>query len=191
MAILDVLTYPNPLLRKKATSVDTFDSSLEEFAKNMLETMYKMKGIGLAATQVGDLRRLIVIDTTPLSQPQTDEEGKRYEETPQTEREKKIEQPLVLVNPELLEKTGDTTYKEGCLSVPGYYEDVKRFNLIKIRYCDIHGSAKELETDGLLSICIQHEIDHLDGKLFIDRLSMIKANRVKNKIKKYGYEGSP
>ena len=146
----------------------------------MLDTMYNQRGIGLAAPQVGRLERVIVIDTRPRDE-------SRYEDEDQTELEKNISQPLILINPEVIEKDGETTYPEGCLSVPSYFEEVKRAEHIKVRMLNLEGETVEFEADGLLAICIQHEIDHLDGKLFIDRLSPIKANRIKSKIKKYGY----
>lgn len=111
----------------------------------------------------------------------------RYDLSSMTELEKQIEQPLVLFNPEIVNKKGKTTFDEGCLSVPTFFETVERFDYVEVKALDINGKEIFLKTDGLLSICIQHEIDHLDGKLFIDRLSTIKGNRIKNKIKKSGY----
>lgn len=180
MSILEVLKFPDPRLRQKGAPVSDVTPELAQFAQDMLETMYSFKGIGLAAIQVNRQIRLLVADTRPR------EEG-RYKVEDMTELEQKVTQPLVLFNPEIIEKNGKTTYDEGCLSVPTYFETVERFDWIRVRALDIHGKAFEFETDGLLAICIQHEIDHLDGKLFIDRLSPIKANRLKAKIKKFGY----
>lgn len=180
MAILEVLTFPNPVLRRKSKAVEKVTDEYKKFVDDMLETMYSQRGIGLAAPQVGRLERIIVIDTRPRDE-------SRYEDEDQTELEKNIPQPLILINPEIVEKDGETTYPEGCLSIPSYFEEVKRAEHIKVRMLNLDGETVEFEADGLLSICIQHEIDHLDGKLFIDRLSPIKANRIKSKIKKLGY----
>jgi peptide deformylase len=146
----------------------------------MLETMYSFKGIGLAAIQVDKQIRLLVTDTRPR------EEG-RYKLEDMTELERAVPQPLVIFNPEIISKKGKTTYDEGCLSVPTYYETVERADIIEVKGLDIDGKPLHFTTDGLLAICIQHEIDHLDGKLFIDRLSPIKSARIKSKIKKFGY----
>ncbi|MCB0415925.1 MAG: peptide deformylase [Bdellovibrionales bacterium] len=184
MGLLEVLKFPDPRLRKKSQPVKEVTQELQAFADDMLETMYEFRGIGLAAPQVNRLDRLIVLDTRPRD---ADSENARYESSPFTELEEKVEQPLILINPEIIEKEGSTTYDEGCLSVPTFFETVKRYEWIKLKALNREGKAIELETDGLLSICIQHEIDHLDGKLFIDRLSTIKSNRIKNKIKSQGY----
>lgn len=180
MAILEVLKFPDPRLRKKGVAVKSVTPELKKFAEDMLETMYSFKGIGLAAIQVDKQIRLLVTDTRPR------EEG-RYKPEEMTEMEQQIPQPLVLFNPEIVSKKGKTTYDEGCLSVPTYYETVERFDVIEVKALDINGKEIHFTTDGLLAICIQHEIDHLDGKLFIDRLSPIKSARIKSKIKKFGY----
>lgn len=180
MAILEVLKFPDPRLRKKGVKVKEITPELKQFAADLLETMYSFKGIGLAAAQVDRQVRMIALDTRPR------EEG-RYKVEDMTELEQKIEQPMVLVNPEIVEKNGKTTYDEGCLSVPTYFETVTRYDVIKVEALDINGNKVSFTTDGLLAICIQHEIDHLDGKLFIDRLSPIKSARIKSKIKKFGY----
>jgi peptide deformylase len=180
MAILEVLKFPDPRLRKKCKPVDKVTPELTAYAKDMLETMYSFKGIGLAAAQVDRQIRLLVVDTRPRA------EG-RYKIEDMSELEKNITQPMALFNPEILSKKGKTTYDEGCLSVPTYYETVERFETIEVKAFDIDGNPVQFTTDGLLSICIQHEIDHLDGKLFIDRLSPIKSARIKAKIKKFGY----
>ncbi len=180
MSILEVLKFPDPRLRKKCAAVKSVTADLKKFAEDMLETMYSFKGIGLAAAQVDKQVRLLVADTRPR-------ENGRYKLEEMTEMEKAVAQPLVMFNPVIVRKEGKTTYDEGCLSVPTYYETVERFNLIEVKALDIDGKPMHFTTDGLLAICIQHEIDHLDGKLFIDRLSPIKSMRIKSKIKKFGY----
>lgn len=181
MAILDILKFPDPKLRRKCQPVEAVTAELQQFAKDMLETMYSHKGIGLAAAQVDRTIRLLVVDTRPR-----DEQG-RYTLEEMSELEQQLEQPLVLFNPVVVKKEGKTTYDEGCLSVPSYFETVERFNWVEVEALNDKGEKISFQTDGLLAICIQHEIDHLDGKLFIDRLSPIKASRIKSKIKKFGY----
>lgn len=185
MALLEILKYPDPKLRRKCKPVTKVTAELQQFAKDMLETMYDSNGIGLAAAQVDNLNRLIVIDTRKPE----DEDAKetRYELGGETELERTIEQPLILFNPVVVKKQGKTTFNEGCLSVPSYYEVVERALYVEVEALNIDGKKILIKTDGLLAICIQHEIDHLDGKLFIDRLSPIKSARVKSKIKKFGY----
>ena len=180
MAILEILKYPDPRLRKKGEVVAEVTPELQQLAKDMLETMYSFKGIGLAAIQVDRQVRLLVTDTRP-------KEGGRYKPEEMTELEQAVPQPLIIFNPEVINKQGKTTYDEGCLSVPTYFETVERADVIRFKGLDINGKPMEFEVDGLLAICIQHEIDHLDGKLFIDRLSPIKSQRIKGKIKKFGY----
>lgn len=180
MAILEVLKFPDSRLRQKGKPVAKVTAELKTLAENMLETMYSFKGIGLAAAQVGEPVRLLVTDTRPR-------ENGRYKLEDLTELEQAVEQPLVMFNPEIVKKEGKTTYDEGCLSVPTYYETVQRYNYIEVKALNLEGKPILIKTDGLLAICIQHEIDHLDGKLFIDRLSPIKSARIKNKIKKHGY----
>jgi peptide deformylase len=180
MAILEVLKFPDPRLRKKGVAVKSVTPELKTLAQDMLETMYSFNGIGLAAAQVAKQVRLIVLDTRPR-------ENGRYKIEDLTELEKAVAQPLVIFNPVITKKEGKTTYDEGCLSVPTYFETVERFNLIEVTGLDIDGKPLKFSTDGLLAICIQHEIDHIDGKLFIDRLSPVKSMRIKNKIKKFGY----
>jgi len=181
MALLEVLKFPDPRLRKMSKPVDNVTEELVQFSKDMLETMYDFKGIGLAAPQVARLDRLIVIDTRRKG------DDDRYNLDDMTELEKSVEQPLVVFNPVITFKEGKTTYDEGCLSIPSYYETVERFQLIELEGLNQKGEKIKFKTDGLLSICIQHEIDHLDGKLFIDRLSIIKSGRIKKQIKKHGY----
>ena len=181
MAKLEVLTYPNPLLKKHAEPVKGVTPELRQLAADMLETMYAAPGVGLAANQVGVLQRMIVIDTRPR-----DEDGRPTDEG-MTELEKAVTYPLVLINPEVVAKEGTTTYDEGCLSVPGYVETVVRSNVIEVKAMNLDGQSFRFKADGLLGICVQHEIDHLDGRLFIDRLSAIRRNLIKSRIKKHGY----
>lgn len=161
MAILNILHFPDPLLRNQAKPVGKVDDSLRELIDDMLETMYQAPGIGLAATQVNDLRRVVVIDIS-------DEH----------------DQPLCLINPEILQKEGEEEMDEGCLSVPGIYEKVTRAEHIWVRALNREGESIEMEADGLLAVCIQHEIDHLDGKLFVDYLSSLKRQRIRKKLEK-------
>ncbi|MFP5519857.1 MAG: peptide deformylase [Bdellovibrionia bacterium] len=182
MAIMKILKFPDPLLREVSQRVETFGPELETLANDMIETMYDANGIGLAAPQVGVLKRFLVIDTRPK-----DEKGRRYKYDEMTELEKQVPQPLVLINPEIVKGEGKTTFDEGCLSVPGYYETVERFDYVEIKAFDVHGKEFIVKSDGLLAICMQHEMDHLEGTLFIDHLSFVKSNKIKNQIKKYGY----
>lgn len=184
MALLEILKFPDPRLRKKCAPVDKVTPELQQFAKDMLETMYANRGIGLAAAQVNRQVRLVVIDTR---KPSDDEAELRYELGGESELEKAVQQPLILFNPVIKKKEGKTTYDEGCLSIPTYYETVERARYVEVEALNENGEKIVIKTDGLLAICIQHEIDHLDGKLFVDRLSPIKSARVKAKIKKYGY----
>lgn len=161
MAILDILHFPDPRLRIKAKPVEAVDAELRQLIDDMFETMYEAPGIGLAATQVNVHKRVIVIDVS-------DDKS----------------EPLVLINPEILDKRGVEEMQEGCLSVPGYYDNVQRADWVRVRALDRDGQPFELETDGLLAVCIQHEIDHLDGKLFVDYLSELKRKRVRKKLEK-------
>jgi len=179
--ILKVLTFPDPILRKRAQKVTEVTAKLRRLAENMLETMYASRGIGLAAPQVGESIRLLVLDTRPK-----DENGQVILEE-MTELERAIVQPLVIFNPQIIKSEGKTSFEEGCLSVPTYFETVTRSLLVEAKALNIEGKEIHLVTDGLLAVCLQHEIDHLDGKLFIDRLSLVKSNRIKSKIKKFGY----
>jgi peptide deformylase len=161
MAKLTILEFPDPRLRKKAVPVDVVDDALRALIDDMFETMYAAPGIGLAATQVDVHRRLLVAD---VSSDKSD--------------------PHVFINPVVVEKDGVTVTEEGCLSVPGYYEEVKRAEHIRVRYLDRDGSECEGEFEGLLAVCVQHEIDHLDGKLFVDYLSEAKRTRIRKKLEK-------
>lgn len=162
MSLLTILEFPDPRLRKQAQDVTNFDDALKAVIDDMFETMYEAPGIGLAATQVNIHKRLLVIDIS---------EDKN--------------QPLVFINPEIsLLDPQLTEHEEGCLSVPGYYENVKRPSKVLINALDKEGQPFELEAEGLLAVCIQHEIDHLNGKLFVDYLSNLKRLRIKHKLEK-------
>lgn len=161
MAILDILEFPDPRLRTVAQPVAAVDDALRQLIDDMFETMYAAPGIGLAATQVNFHQRLLVLD---ISEDRT--------------------QPLVFINPEFEPISGEQEYNEGCLSVPGYYDTVQRHDRIRVRALDRRGEPFEMEADGLLSVCIQHEIDHLDGKLFVDYLSRLKRDRVRSRLEK-------
>lgn len=186
MAKLEILTYPNPLLREVSKPVEKFTpevtAKLKKLAEDMLDTMYDANGIGLAAPQVGELIRMLVIDCRPK-----DDAGRRYEYDEMTELEQKITQPLVLINPEIVKGEGKTTFDEGCLSVPSFFETVERFEKVEVKAFDVNGNEIRFTTDGLLAIVVQHEMDHLEGTLFIDHISFTKSNKIKNQIKKSGY----
>ncbi|MES2962784.1 MAG: peptide deformylase [Bdellovibrionota bacterium] len=179
--VLEVLKYPDPRLRKKGLSVKAVTPEMQTLARNMLETMAAENGIGLAAPQVGESYRLLVIDTRP-----TDEDGNVTTEG-LTELEKQVAQPIVIFNPEVKVAKDKTTFEEGCLSVPGFFETVERALYVEVEGLDIDGKPVTIKTDGLLAICLQHEMDHLEGKLFIDRLSFVKSNKIKSRIQKHGY----
>ena len=161
MALLNILKYPDPRLHKVAEPVICFNEELSSLIKNMAETMYESKGIGLAATQVDIHKRIIVIDIS--------------------EEKNSL---ITLVNPILKNYSGHQEYDEGCLSVPGFFETVKRYDIVSIDFQDEHGQVKSLTADGLLSVCIQHEMDHLVGKVFVEKLSQLKQQRIKKKISK-------
>ncbi len=182
MSVLKILTFPDARLREVSKVVEKFDNELKTLSENMIETMYDAKGIGLAAPQVGELKRMVVIDTRPR-----DEKGRRYQYDEMTELEKAVTQPLILINPKITKGDGKTTFDEGCLSVPTYFETVERFNEIEVTTQTLEGKQISFKVDGLLAICIQHELDHLEGTLFIDHLSFIKSQRIKTQIKKHGY----
>jgi peptide deformylase len=167
MAVLTVYTFPHPILRQKAQPVTTFDAELKELADNMLATMYSEGGIGLAAVQVGALRQLVVTDLLNGSE----EEG-------QPPRR----QPRFWVNPRILKASGETVTEEGCLSVGDYRADVKRASHIRIAYQTLAGESREEALEDLAAVCLQHELDHLDGKLFIDRLPPVKREIVKKRL---------
>lgn len=166
MAILKVLQFPDPRLRTRAAPVPVVDEAVRAIVRDMFETMYAAPGIGLAATQVNIHRRIIVIDVSADH-----------------------DQPLCLINPELLETEGEEAMEEGCLSVPGFYETVRRAERVRVRAQNERGEHFELAADGLLAVCIQHEMDHLDGKLFVDYLSPLKRNRIRHKLEKQSRSG--
>ena len=161
MAKLKILEFPDPRLRKKAQPVAAVDDALRRLIDDMLETMYDAPGIGLAATQVDVHRRLLVADVSAEK-----------------------DEPWVLINPAILQKDGLEISEEGCLSVPGYFEEVERAEHVRVRYQDREGEEIEGDFDGLLAICVQHEIDHLDGKLFVDYLSEAKRQRIRKRLEK-------
>ena len=163
MALLPILEYPNPRLRIKAQPMTTadFTPELQQFIDAMFETMYAAPGIGLAATQVDFHKRMLVIDVS-----------------------KDREEPLVFINPEILVKEGVGTLEEGCLSVPGIFDDVERAAKVRVRALDRHGNAFERDCDDILAVCVQHEMDHLEGKLFVDYLSDLKRERIRKKLDK-------
>ena len=172
---LEIVTYPDPVLTKVAEEVkaEEFNEELAELCKNMLYTMYNAPGIGLAAPQIGLSKRIFVIDVD-YDQEETEEGSGEYVLSNFN--------PRVFINPKFKLKEGDITYQEGCLSLPGVYEDVKRFEHVVIEYQNTSGEVQEMEANELLSICIQHENDHLDGIVFIDRLSSLKKNFFKKKL---------
>jgi peptide deformylase len=161
MARLQILEFPDPRLRTRAQPVTTFDAQLRAFIGDMFETMYAAPGIGLAATQVNFHHRLIVIDVS---------EQKNA--------------PFVFINPEIIALDGTATTEEGCLSVPGIFDEVKRAASVRVRAQDGRGATFERELDGLLAVCLQHEMDHLEGKLFVDYLSDLKRDRIRKKLEK-------
>ena len=161
MALLNILHFPDPRLRKKAEPIQTVNDEIRQLAQDMLETMYDAPGVGLAAIQVNVQKRLVVIDIS---------EDKSS--------------PLIFINPEIIEKQGEREHEEGCLSVPEAYELVTRADTVRVKALDQNGKAFEMEADELLATCIQHEIDHLDGKLFVDYISNLKRQRIKKRLEK-------
>ncbi|SJM92276.1 peptide deformylase [Crenothrix polyspora] len=161
MTILTILEFPDERLRKKAAVIKVIDDTIKKLADDMLETMYEARGVGLAATQVNIQQCIIVIDVS----------------------EEKNE-PLFFINPEIIEKDGSEESEEGCLSVPGFYEKVKRAEHITVKALDRNGKPFELQARDLLAVCIQHELDHLEGKLFVDYISSLKRQRIKSKLEK-------
>ena len=161
MAKLKILEFPDPRLRKKAVPVAAVDDALRQLIDDMFETMYDAPGIGLAATQVDVHRRLLVADVSAEK-----------------------DDPYVLINPEIVARDGLEVSEEGCLSVPGYYEEVERAEHVRVKYLERNGAAIEADFDGLLAVCVQHEIDHLDGRLFVDYLSEAKRQRIRKRLQK-------
>ena len=187
MAILDVLRFPDPRLRHKGQAVEQMSPELQQLADDMLETMSSKNGVGLAAIQVVRPVRLLVADTrSELSEEQNDND--RYStDSLKKDLVSQIKQPLILFNPEIIKKEGQVVFPEGCLSFPSYFAEVKRAEIVEVKALNKKWEEVFIRTDGLLSICLQHEIDHLDGRLFIDHLSPIKALRLREEIKKNGY----
>ncbi len=161
MAIRSILRYPNPRLTKVSSVVNEVDDAIKRLVDDMFETMYDAPGIGLAAPQVDVRKRIMVVDVSENNS-----------------------QPLVFINPEIIESEGKEVTEEGCLSVPGIYESVTRADKVKVKALDREGNPFEMEVDGLLAVCVQHEIDHLDGKLFVDYLSSLKRIRIRKKLEK-------
>ncbi|WP_026376020.1 peptide deformylase [Aestuariibacter salexigens] len=161
MAVLEVLRFPDERLRTVAKPVEAVDASIKKLVDDMFETMRDEKGIGLAATQVNVHKRVVVMDVS-----------------------EEQDEPRVFINPEIIEREGSTISEEGCLSVPNNYAKVERAEKIKVRALDKDGNPFELDADGLLAICIQHELDHLQGKLFVDYLSPLKRQRIRTKLEK-------
>ena len=159
----EILVWPNPILKQKAQPVAKVDDSIRTLIKDMFESMYAADGVGLAAPQIGVLKNVIVLDTTPR-QPES--------------------KPVAMVNPEILTLEGKCTYKEGCLSVPGEAEDVERAAVVTARYLDEDGNEKTITADGLLAIAIQHECDHLKGVMFVDHISTLKRELIRKRMKK-------
>lgn len=165
MALLPILHYPDPRLHQSATPVTEFTAQLKQLAEDMTETMYAAPGVGLAAPQVNVHQRLIVVDVSE------DKNGL-----------------MVLVNPQIIAREGEQEYEEGCLSVPGIYGKITRAARVKVKAQDLDGAPFEVEADGLLAVCLQHEIDHLNGKVFVDYLSQLKQNRIRTKLLKQARE---
>lgn len=168
MALLPILKFPDPRLRKKAATVATVDESIRKLAADMAETMYAAPGIGLAATQVDVHRQVIVIDVS-----------------------EDHSELITLINPRIVERDGEQVYEEGCLSLPGIYDKVTRAERVTVRALDRDGKTFELEAEGLLAVCIQHEMDHLMGKVFVDYLSGLKRTRIKTRLAKQAREHRP
>ncbi|MDH5559847.1 MAG: peptide deformylase [Deltaproteobacteria bacterium] len=167
MPILEVLTAPHPFLKIKAKPVEAYDDDLKTLIEDMLETMYESSGIGLAATQVGQDKRLIVIDIE--HDHETGESSKK---------------PMIIINPKIIDKQGEQIMEEGCLSVPEFRAEVKRYSQITLSYLNENQEQKTLDAEELLAVCIQHELDHLDGILFIDHLPLLKRKMILKKLQK-------
>lgn len=161
MALLEVLHFPDQRLRTVAKAVEQITPEIKKIATNMIETMYDENGVGLAATQVNIHLRIVVIDVS-----------------------EDRNQPMIIINPEIIDQSGEEESEEGCLSVPDTNADVKRSEFVTLQYLDVDGNQQVIETGGLLAVCIQHELDHLKGKLFIDYLSPFKQKRIKTKLEK-------
>jgi peptide deformylase len=177
VTILPIVLAPNPLLKQKSTPVREITPEIRTLAEDMLETMYASNGVGLCAVQVGVLKQLIVVDVEWGSS--------RYASEEATSAPPKAGNPIVLINPELLDHSPELrSYDEGCLSFPGQYSEVERPDVITVEYLDLEGKRRRLTADGLLSTCIQHEIDHMNGVVFVDHISRIKREMILRKMKK-------
>jgi peptide deformylase len=161
MALLSILQYPDARLKLVAKHVDSFDAALENFCADMLETMYKSNGVGLAATQVNVQQRIFTLDISST-----------------------LKQPMCIINPKILDRSGNVVWEEGCLSFPGVYAKVTRSAALTLEYCNIKGEPQTMQAEGLLAICIQHELDHLNGITFFDHLSSLKKRMLRNKLEK-------
>ncbi len=161
MALLEILKHPDPRLRKKSVPVTVVDDEVRRLVDDMFETMYSAPGIGLASIQINDPRSIVVIDIS-----------------------EEKNQPLCLINPTITNSSGESVHEEGCLSLPGIYENVVRAEEVTIQALDRDGSPLKIEADGVLAICIQHELEHLEGKLFVDHLSRLKQQRIRKKLEK-------
>ncbi len=161
--VYEILIWPDPTLKKKATPVTKVDDSVRKLVNDMFETMYSADGVGLAAPQVGVLKNIIVLDTTPR-QPES--------------------KPVAMINPRIIAMEGETTYTEGCLSIPGEAEDVDRAAVVTVKFLDVEGVEQTLTADGLLAIAIQHETDHLEGTMFVDHISSLKRELIKKRMKR-------
>jgi len=179
MAILPIQIAPHPVLKRVADPVDKIDDKIRKLMDNMLETMYNAPGIGLAAPQIRESVRIMVVD---VDQPREDDDVPPDAATIAKRRVK----PRFFINPEIIWSSDEpNVYEEGCLSLPGQYAEVERPKIIRVKYLDYDGKPQELEADGLLATCVQHEIDHLDGILFVDHLSSLKRDMVLRKLKKW------
>jgi peptide deformylase len=161
--VREILIWPHPVLKQKAKPVAKVDDSVRTLVKDMFETMYAADGVGLAAPQVGILQRVIVLDTTPRQD---------------------TAKPIAMINPEIIGMEGETTYTEGCLSIPGEAEDVDRAAFVTVKFLDVEGQEQTLRCDGLLAIAVQHEVDHLDGTVFVDHVSTLKRELIRKRMKK-------
>lgn len=171
MAKLEILTFPDPRLAKKSEPVTAFGPALQKLCDDMLETMYEAPGIGLAAPQVNVHKNLVVIDVD-------------YDSTDDEPPVLSNQNPRIFVNPKIVAREGEILFKEGCLSVPGEAEEVLRAEKVTVEYQDVNGKPHTLNAEGVLAVCIQHELDHLDGRLFIDRLSFVKRRSMQRKAKR-------
>ncbi len=179
MSIKPIVLIPDPILRVQSKPVERVDDNLRRFLDDMLETMYDAPGIGLAAIQLGEPINVITVDVSPRASTEEDEEGNLVEK-PAPEKD-----PLFLINPEIVwQSDTPNVYEEGCLSIPEYYAEVERPEICRVHYLDRDGKKQELEADGILATCIQHEVDHLNGILFIDHISRLKRDMVIKKFTK-------